>query len=79
MVSVAEPGAGLLTRCILMDSGDEAGFALKREGIVRVLRALHCTLHPAAKNSCSRASNHTHKSFHFCFDILVTLLSFNQC
>ena len=36
MVSIGEPGAGLLTRCILMAAGDKASIALQRKGTVRV-------------------------------------------
>lgn len=48
MAGVAEPGTGLLTRCILMRRGCWGSFALHRKGILRVLRTR------GIKYSCQR-------------------------
>lgn len=48
MAGVAEPGTGLLTRCILMRRGCWGSFALHRKGILRVVRTR------GLKYSCQR-------------------------
>lgn len=56
MVSVAEPGASLLTSCILMAGGHEASFALQRKGTLMVARAQHLTY--SSQHSCSHKITH---------------------
>lgn len=76
MAGVAEPGTGLLTRCILMRRGCWGSFALHRKGILRVLRtrALNTPANAAARiQFCVLFTWEKNK---FLFYLLVKLILF---